>query len=145
VRVHSRRARALERLSLYRWLSPPGTLGAFLSDLALIAFRRIGPNFAQENGLDTISIFMWPCWRVPWSCDGRLLWLSNHAPRRLVIAGASLAAAAAAAGFVLASGAGLPTLLGLGLLFGGFGIPISPLCVAHANDRLRASEMLAAA
>lgn len=138
-----------ERLSLYRLLtlSPLGTLGAFLSGLALSAFWGMGPNFAQENGLDTagISVFMAAVLIGALVMQWPLGWLSDHAPRRLVIAGASLAAAAAAAGFVLAGAAGLPVLLGLGFLFGGFGIPLYTLCVAHANDRLKASEMLAAA
>lgn len=138
-----------ERLSLHRLLtlSPLGTLGAFLSGLALSAFWGMGPNFAQENGLDTagISIFMAAVLAGALVMQWPLGWLSDHAPRRLVIAGASLAAATAAAGFVLAGAASLPVLLVLGFLFGGFGIPLYTLCVAHANDRLQASEMLAAA
>jgi MFS family permease len=137
-----------QRLSLYRLLtlSPLGTLGAFLSGLALSAFWGMGPNFAQENGLDTagISIFMASVLAGALVLQWPLGWLSDHAPRRLVIAGAALAAAAAA-GFVLAGGASLPVLLALGFLFGGFGIPLYTLCVAHANDRLQPSEMLSAA
>jgi MFS family permease len=138
-----------ERLSLYRLLtlSPLGTAGAFLSGLALSAFWGMGPNFAQANGLDTagISIFMASVLAGALVLQWPLGWLSDHAPRRLVIAGAALASAAAAAGFVVAGAAGLPVLLALGFLFGGFGIPLYTLCVAHANDRLQASEMLAAA
>jgi MFS family permease len=137
-----------QRLSLYRLLtlSPLGTLGAFLSGLALSAFWGVGPNFAQENGLDTagISIFMASVLAGALVLQWPLGWLSDHAPRRLVIAGAALAAAAAA-GFVRAGGASLPVLLALGFLFGGFGIPLYTLCVAHANDRLQPSEMLSAA
>lgn len=138
-----------ERLSLHRllMLSPLGTAGAFLSGLALSAFWGMGPNFAQENGLDTagISIFMASVLAGALVLQWPLGWLSDHAPRRLVIAGAALAAAAAAAGFVAVGSTGLPVLLALGFLFGGFGIPLYTLCVAHANDRLQASEMLAAA
>lgn len=138
-----------QRLSMYRLLtlSPLGTLGAFLSGLALSAFWGMGANFAQENGLDTagISIFMASVLVGALVLQWPLGWLSDHAPRRLVIAGAALAAAAAAAGFVVAGAAGLPVLLALGFLFGGFGVPLYTLCVAHANDRLQAGEMLAAA
>lgn len=85
-----------ERLSLYRMLtlSPLGTLGAFLSGLALSAFWGMGPNFAQQNGLDTagISIFMASVLAGALVLQWPLGWLSDHAPRRLVIAGAALAA-----------------------------------------------------
>lgn len=138
-----------ERLSLYRLLtlSPLGTLGAFLSGLALSAFWGMGPNFAQQSGLDTagISIFMMAVLAGALVMQWPLGWLSDHVPRRLVIAGAALAATGAAAGFVAVGVAGLPVLLALGFLFGGFGIPLYTLCVAHANDRLQTSETLAAA
>lgn len=61
-----------------------------------------------------------------------------------MIAGAAAGSALAAAGFVFA-GSGLESLLWLGFFFGGFGIPLYTLCVAHANDRLKAEETLAAA
>lgn len=63
------------RLSLRRLfaISPLGTLGAFLSGLALSAFWGMGPNFAQEVGLGTgVSRPSWRrCSSAPWSCNGR--------------------------------------------------------------------------
>lgn len=128
-------------------LSPLGTLGAALSGLALSAFWGMGPRFAQQQGLDTagISAFMAAVLSGALVMQWPLGWLSDHAPRRLVIAGASLAAASAAAGFVLVGQADLTVLLAFGFLFGGFAIPLYTLCVAHANDRLEPGEMLAAA
>lgn len=128
-------------------ISPLGSLGAFLSGLALSAFWGMGPNFAQEVGLDTagISAFMAAVLVGALILQWPLGWLSDRYPRRLVIAFSSLAAALAGTGFVLVAGAALPALLSLGFLFGGFGIPLYTLSVAHANDRLGADEMLAAA
>ena len=72
-------------------------------------------------------------------------WLSDRAPRNLVIAGAALASATAAIGVTLAVEAPLPLLLAAGALFGGFGIPIYSLCVAVANDDLPAGRLLGTA
>ncbi|MCT7373733.1 MFS transporter [Chelativorans salis] len=128
-------------------MSPLGTLGAFLSGLALSAFWGMGPNFAQEVGLDTagISAFMAAVLFGALFLQWPLGWLSDRYPRRLVIAFSALAAALAGIGFVFIADAGLPALLSLGFVFGGFGIPLYTLVVAHANDRLKADEMLAAA
>ncbi|MEX2630126.1 MAG: MFS transporter [Tistlia sp.] len=127
--------------------SPLGTLGAMTSGLALGAFWGMGPRFAQDVGLDTagISAFMAVVLLGALVLQWPLGWLSDRHPRRLVIAGACLGAALAGTGLALAEQAGLPALLTLGFLFGGFGIPLYTLCVAHANDRLRAEETLAAA
>lgn len=137
------------QLGLHRLIriSPLGTLGAFLSGLALSAFWGMGPNFAQKVGLDTagISTFMAAVLIGALVLQWPLGWLSDRFPRRLVIAFASLGSALAGAGFVFAVDAKLPALLSLGFLFGGFGIPLYTLCVAHANDRLQAGDALAAA
>ena len=72
-------------------------------------------------------------------------WLSDRVPRNLIVAGAALASAAAAAGVALATEAPLSLLLVAGALFGGFGIPIYSLCVAIANDDLPAGRLLGTA
>lgn len=137
------------RLGLRRLfgISPLGTCGVFVGGLALGGFWGMGPNFAQEVGLDTagIALFMAAVLFGALVLQWPLGWLSDRHPRRLVIAGASLAAALAGSGLALCTGAGLTVLLPLGFLFGGFGIPLYTLCVAHANDRLMADETLAAA
>lgn len=129
-------------------ISPLGTLGAFASGAALGAFWGMGPNFAQEVGLDTagISSFMTAVLLGALALQWPLGWLSDRGSRRLVIALACLGAALAGLGLALSGEAArLSSLLLLGFLFGGFGIPLYSLCVAHANDRLAPEEVLAAA
>jgi MFS family permease len=128
-------------------ISPLGTVGAFASGLALGGFWGMGPNFAQRIGLDTagISSFMAAVLVGAMVLQWPLGWLSDRGPRRMVIAGASFGAAAAGFGIALTGSGHVPTLLVLGFLFGGFGIPLYMLCVAHAYDRLPRSAMLGSA
>ena len=128
-------------------VSPLAAAGVFLAGLAIGGFWGMGPNFAQRIGLDVggISAFMAAVLGGTLALQWPLGWLSDRAPRNLVIAGAALASAAAAIGVVLATEAPLPLLLFVGALFGGFGIPIYSLCLAVANDDLPAGRLLGTA
>jgi MFS family permease len=128
-------------------LSPLGMLGALLSGLALSAFWAMGPGFAQGVGLGTagVSAFMAAALLGALLLQWPLGWLADRRARRTIIAVAAFAAALAGSGLALAKDAELPVLLLLSFLFGGFGIPLYTLCLAHANDRLSTEEMLAAA
>lgn len=127
--------------------SPLGTIGAFLSGLSLSAYWAMGASYAQESGLGTsgISTFMAAFLVGAMVLQWPLGWLSDRFPRRLVIAFASASSAFAGLGFVFIPDGTLPVLLLLGFLFGGFGIPLYTLCVAHANDRASTDETLAVA
>ena len=128
-------------------VSPLAAAGVFLAGLAIGGFWGMGPNFAQRIGLDVggISAFMAAVLGGTLVLQWPLGWLSDRAPRNLVIAGAALASAAAAIGVALAAEAPLPLLLVAGALFGGFGIPIYSLCLAVANDDLPAGRLLGTA
>jgi len=125
-------------------VSPLATFGVFLAGLAIGGFWGLGPSFAQSIGLDIggISAFMASVLGGTLALQWPLGWLSDRVPRNLIIAGAALASAVAAAGVALATEAPLPLLLVAGALFGGFGIPIYSLCVAIANDNLPAGQLL---
>jgi MFS family permease len=128
-------------------LSPLAAIGAFLSGFSLSAYWGMGPNFAQSMGFGTagISAFMAAFLLGAMVLQWPLGWCSDRFPRRLVIAFASLGSALAGLGFVFISNTQPPVLLALGFLFGGFGIPLYTLCVAHANDRVNTDDMLATA
>ena len=128
-------------------LSPLGTLGALLSGLALSVFWTMGPAFAQGAGLGTagVSAFMAAALLGALLLQWPLGWLADRRARRTIIAVAALAAALGGSGLALMKDAELPVLLLLSFLFGGFGIPLYTLCLAHANDRLSAEEILPAA
>ena len=61
-------------------------------------------------------------------------WLSDRIDRRLVIAGACVAAATAALLLARLDDASTPQLFAAGFAFGLVALPVYSLCVAHAND-----------
>lgn len=127
-------------------VSPLGVVGCFASGLAMSAFWALGPVYARGMGLGDpgVALFM----GVTMAGALVLQWpvgaLSDRVDRRWVILGASLCASAAAFALALAPPDGVGRLLVLGFLFGGLGIPIYALCVAHANDYLEPEELVTA-
>lgn len=127
-------------------VSPLGVVGCFASGLAMSAFWALGPVYARGMGLEDrgVALFM----GVTMAGALVLQWpvgaLSDRIDRRWVITGASLAAAAAAIALAAVPPNGVGRLLALGFLFGGLGIPIYSLCVAHANDYLEPEELVTA-
>lgn len=127
-------------------ISPLGFAGCLLAGLAMSAFWGMGPTFAQQIGLNNarLSLFMaapivgavvsqWP-----------LGWLSDRIDRRGVIAAASLLNGLVCLALAGWSGP-LAGLLGLASLFGGLGIPLYSLCVAHTNDHIKPEELVSVA
>ncbi|MCP5411471.1 MAG: MFS transporter [Alphaproteobacteria bacterium] len=125
--------------------SPLGAAGAVATGLMLGAFyglaavhvRRLGLELSQTASFMMIVILggvalQWPLGR-----------LSDRYDRRKVIVLSIAATMAVSLGlaFVPANG---PLLMGLGALFGGLSFALYPLCVAHSNDRLLASDRVAA-
>lgn len=125
--------------------SPLGVVGAVATGLMLGAFyglaavhvRRLGLNLgATASFMMTVILggvaMQWPLGR-----------LSDRYDRRAVIVWSFAATLAVSVALAMLSGGGLP-LLALGAAFGGLSFALYPLCVAHSNDRLLASERVAA-
>lgn len=129
---------------LYR-ASPLGTVGVIITGLMLGAFYGLGAVHVGRLGLDladTASFMMvvilggvalqWPLGHLSDLYDRRLVILGCFAATLLV---SLLLAFVASGGWLLMAG---------GALFGGLAFALYPLCVAHLNDRLHASERVAA-
>ncbi|MDX1576516.1 MAG: MFS transporter [Kiloniellales bacterium] len=122
---------------LYR-LSPVGVVGAFIVGMQQGAFWSLGPVFAERIGLDTLAITLFMSTAVIGGAIGQwpLGKLSDRIDRRLVLAGACVAAA----------GVGVtirflyPTLgegiLALTLVWGLVTFPLYSICAAHMNDHV---------
>ena len=124
--------------------SPLGAAGAAFTGLILGGFYGLAAIFARRVGLDLAATanFMatvilggvalqWPLGR-----------LSDRLDRRRVII-ASFAATALVS-FVLAAEPTGAMLLASAAAFGGLSFALYPLCVAHVNDRLLATERVSA-
>ena len=128
-------------------LSPVAVLGTVVSSAAGGAFFSLGPLYAQDLGLTTAGIASYMSAAL---IGGALLqWpigaISDYVDRRIVIGGASLAAAGASLVFIVIPAMSLPLLLAVSFVFGGTLLTLYALCVAHANDLLRQAQFLDAA
>ena len=125
--------------------SPLGSMGAVVTGLMLGAFYGMGAVHVRRLGLDlseTANFMMmvilggvalqWPLGR-----------LSDRYDRRGVIVICFAATLLVSIALTLTTSGGL-LLMALGALFGGLSFALYPLCVAHCNDRLNASERVAA-
>ncbi len=125
--------------------SPLGVVGAVATGLMLGAFYGMAAVHVRRLGLDlgeTARFMMtvilggvalqWPLGR-----------LSDRHDRRKVIIGCFAVTLAISVALILPSSGGLWLLLA-GAAFGGLSFALYPLCVAHCNDRLLASERVAA-
>lgn len=132
-------------LSRFFEVSPLGVVGAIATGLMLGAFYGLAPVHVRRLGLDLgetasfMSVVILGGVALQWPL-GRL---SDIYDRRLVIVACFGATVVASAGIALMTGPGF-LLLALGGLFGGLSFALYPLCVAHSNDRLQASERVAA-
>lgn len=126
-------------------VSPLGVAGATVTGLMMGAFYGLAAVYVRRLGLDLaetatfMSVVILGGVTLQWPL-GRL---SDIYDRRLVIVAGFGATVVMSLGIALATGPGL-LLLGLGALWGGLGFALYPLCVAHSNDRLHASERVAA-
>ena len=137
------RSARIRLLKLYR-LSPLGLVGAFIIGVANGAFWGLGPIYVQNAGysVDIIAYFMSLCvWggiAFQWPI-GRL---SDRFDRRTILIVVCFLGAASAAGLMLVADLSLPVLLVFGALYGGFTMPLWPLCVAHTNDYVPPREFV---
>lgn len=125
--------------------SPLGAVGAVATGLMLGAFyglaavhvRRLGLNLGQTATFMMLVILggvalQWPLGRLSDRYDRRLVIVLSFAATMVVALALALTIRPA------------PALLVLGTLFGGLSFALYPLCVAHCNDRLLASDRVAA-
>ncbi len=124
-------------------VSPLGLVGVMAEGLAAAAFYGMGAVYATEQGMDTFNVSMF---MAAATFGGMLLqWpighASDHFDRRSIIAMVSVAGCLAAVAALLTSG--IPQLLATALL-GGMMMPLYSLSVAHTNDFLKPSQMVAA-
>ena len=129
----------------YLWVtSPLGVLGTFLVASANGVFFALGPLFAQIAGLNTGQVVLFMSLMILGGVT--LQWpighLSDTQDRRTMILVASVAAATLAGLAGLTIGRSIPLFMLVAFLYGGFTFSLYPLCVAHANDHVRAGEFV---
>lgn len=142
---HFESAKPLSPLALYR-LSPLATVIVCGGGVTIGAFYNMSPLYAGEIGLDVrdISILM----ALALAGSGFISWplgkLSDIGDRRQVIAFVNFGAAALAFAIMLAAGQQATyAIYALFFLYGGLPITLYTLAIAHANDRLEPSQMVA--
>ncbi|MBP2315372.1 MFS transporter [Azospirillum soli] len=131
---------------LYR-ASPLGVAGVFVSGMVIGSIYGLAPVFGTASGFGVsgTALFM----TVLISGGMLLQWplgrLSDRFDRRAVIIGLSLGLAAVSAGMIGVAGLGGQLgLLLVAVLFGGLSFTLYPLCLAHTNDHVDRSELVAA-
>ena len=128
---------------LYR-TSPLGVVGVVTSGVVVGSVLGMGPVFARQSGLATADVasFMFAILLVAMLGQFPLGWLADRVDRRLVIIAAMLVSGALALAAALVGGG--PALV-LVSAAAAVGFPLYSLSVAHTNDHLDASAMVAAA
>lgn len=127
-------------------ISPLGVLGCFGVGIAHSAFFAMGAVYAKSTGLSVAQVanFMTAAVVGGVAAQWPIGHLSDRVDRRVIIVVASCIAAGAAAAAAMLP-AGMPLmLLVLVCLLGAATLPLYSLVVAHTNDFLKPSEMVAA-
>ena len=122
--------------------SPLASLGVVVSGITSAAFRMVGPVYGIEVGLsaDRIALFL-----AAYVVGGALVqlpvgWLADRFDRRPVLIAGSVAATAACALTVAASGLGTVAVFAAAALFGAATLPVYSISSAHAHDFADSSE-----
>jgi MFS family permease len=133
----------LDLRSLMR-LSPVGFIGCFAHGLSSGAFWSLGPVFAIQGRLDTLSVSLFMSATVLGGAFGQypLGRLSDRIDRRIVIVAICLSAAAAGLGMTFLNDRSLWQLCAYGFCFGIFAFPLYAVSVAHANDLAKPSAFV---
>lgn len=126
-------------------ISPLGIVGTTATGIMLGAFYALGPLFVQRLGMSLADVGLFTSIVI---VGGVLMqWplgaLSDIFDRRRVIIG-TFAATTATCGLIAVFAQPSVYIFALGALFGGFTFALYPLCVAHSNDHIDASERVGA-
>ena len=145
-RAEPPRATATEPLpsSQLAGAAPIAVVGCALSGLISGTFYALVPAWMQDAGIarETIALFMLVAVLGGLAFQVPVGWLSDRFDRRLVLAGLSLGFAGIAV-VLLHVPRSLSTVLPPAVLLGGFMSTVSPVCVAHAHDRMPADRVVA--
>jgi MFS family permease len=127
-------------------LSPLGMVGMFGVGLVTATFFALGPVYGQRIGLDIkeISYFMTAAVIGTVLLQGPIGALSDRFDRRVVLTVLTLLTAMSAPLCLFAMQISTDYLLLAIGLFGGLAFPLYSVCIAHTNDRLEPSQMIAA-
>ena len=130
---------------LYR-ISPLGVIGTMGTGLANGVLIGMGAVFGTQAGLSAaqISLFMGALFLGGMLLQWPIGRLSDRFDRRWMITIVTFLAAFAALGAIALSVVSHISLFIFIALLGGFSLPLYALCIAHANDHLESSQMIAA-
>jgi MFS family permease len=126
-------------------ISPLGAAGALFSGAAAGTLFSLGPVYAARSGLDTsaVATFMASSILPAIALQLPLGRLSDRVDRRNVLIGISVAAAAAALVAMQVSSAA-PLFFVAVAVYGGLSLTTYAVCLAHVNDHLHPTQMVAA-
>jgi len=127
-------------------LSPLGVFGMFIEGFVTATFFALGPVYAQRLGLTLkeISYFMAAAMVGTVILQWPIGALSDRFDRRLVLTIVVLLTALAAFACVPLSAKSTAIMLLAVAVFAGLALPLYSLCLAHTNDHLVATQMIAA-
>lgn len=130
------------RLGVLWQTSHIAVTGSFLAGMATGAFWGLGPVYASGAGFSTFQVTLFTSAAVAGGALAQLPLgrLSDHFDRRVVLLGATLAAALAAAPLAVLAEPSIGLTIVLIFAFGAFVMPLYALSVAHANDRAQAED-----
>jgi MFS family permease len=139
---------ALPRRVTFRELlaiSPLGAAGALFTGATAGTLFTLGPVYAATSGLDTAAVatFMASSILPAIALQLPLGRLSDRVDRRNVLIGISIGAAAAAA-TASQLGAASPEFFVAVAAYGGLSLTAYAVCLAHVNDHLHPTQMVAA-
>ena len=127
-------------------VSPLGVVGMFVEGFVTATFFALGPVYAQRLGLPLkeIAYFMAAAMAGTVILQWPIGALSDRFDRRLVLTIVVLLTALAAFACIPLSTNSTIILLLAVSLFAGLALPLYSLCLAHTNDHLEPSQMVAA-
>ena len=127
-------------------VSPLGVVGMFVEGFVTATFFALGPVYAQRLGLPLkeIAYFMAAAMAGTVVLQWPIGALSDRFDRRLVLTIVVLLTALAAFACIPLSTKSTIILLLAVSLFAGLALPLYSLCLAHTNDHLEPTQMVAA-
>ena len=142
---HFEKPQSVSMKDLYK-SSPLGVLGVTVSGLANATLFGMGAVYGEKAGfsLSQISIFMSAFIAGGVIFQSPIGWLSDRYDRRRVLIGVSFVSALLCVASYFAADISFAALLFTMLLLGGAALSIYALALAHTNDHLTSSQIIAA-